>query len=101
MKASVYLLAPIIVAGCGLKNIDKPPPSQFERWSKAGESKTATKQHLKDCGYLDATWSTEMQQKVDKCMLNKGYRFIDEVRGMRRCDHKPYQTLPSCQSLNE
>ncbi len=101
MKLFAYLSALRIVAGCGLKNIDKPPPSQFERWSKTGESRAETKQDLKSCGYLDATWTIEQQHKVDKCMLSRGYKFIDEVRGMGRCDHEPYQDIPSCQSLGE
>lgn len=88
-------------AGCGLQNIDKPSPSEYERWSKLGASTSQTKQDLKVCGYRDATWTIEQQHRVDECMLEKGYKFIDEVRGMRRCDYKPYQPLPSCQSLKK
>ena len=101
MKAPIYLLVPIVVTGCGLKNIDKPSPSQFERWSKPGAPTLEIKQDLKECGYTNVEWSIELQHRVDECMLEKGYKFIDEVRGMRRCDYKPYQPLPSCQSLNK
>jgi hypothetical protein len=101
MKIFLCIFMLSIFTGCGLKNIDKPPPSQFERWNKTDESRETTKQGLQECGYSDATWTIEQQHKVDECMLNKGYNFIDEVRGMRRCDHEPYQDLPSCQSLGK
>ncbi|QGT79272.1 hypothetical protein GM160_10440 [Guyparkeria halophila] len=90
-----------ISAGCGLQNIDKPSPSEYERWSKSGTPTPQTKQDLKVCGYRDATWTIEQQISVDKCMLGKGYSFIDPVRGMSQCDYKPYQILPSCQSLDK
>lgn len=90
-----------ISAGCGLQNIEKPPPSEFERWEKDGATKQEKIKSLESCGYNEPTWTIEQQISVDKCMLRKGYSFIDPVRGMSQCDYKPYQILPSCQSLDK
>ena len=98
MKIIITVVSAALLAGCGLQYIGKPLPERHERWTKSGLSHTEIKQALIDCRYDDTT-TIEHLYSVDECMLEKGFQFIDPVRGSSQCSRPVAQQLPSCQSL--
>jgi len=100
MKTIITVVSAVLLAGCGLQHLGKPSPDRHERWTKSGLSFTEIKQELRDCGYDDAK-TLEHIYSVDECMLDKGFRFIDPVRGFSQCSRPLAQQLPSCQSLKK
>ena len=89
------------LASCGLRYIDAPPISVEDRWIKDGYSKNDIYRVLIACGYNKATRNNDQQIFVDKCMLLRGFIFIDSPYGQQGavCKYADYQHLPSCQSL--
>ncbi|TDN90165.1 hypothetical protein EV677_2241 [Herminiimonas fonticola] len=98
-------ITPILffLCSCSLHYMDAPPPSQNQYWIKSGHSLELINVALISCGYDEPRWSVEQQEKVDICMLRKGFVFRDSPYGKvhARCTYPPYQHLPSCQSMKK
>lgn len=87
---------------CGLQYIDRPLPREADLWKKVNFSRQEIDRALwEECGYKNKGWTIDLQEKVDLCMLSKGFTFIDSPYGDfgSRCKHDEYKHLPSCQSL--
>ena len=98
MKKNLIALLAALPIGCGLKQIDAPPPSEYERWDKPGTTIESTQNDLRECRPGKITSLNDLRV-LDECMLGKGYKFIDPIRGRRKCDSPRMIELPSCQSL--
>lgn len=90
-----------VLASCGLRYIDAPPVTAEVRWIKAGHTKNDIYRVLVACGYDKSTRNDGQRVDVDKCMLSRGFVFIDSPYGQQGaiCKYSDYQYLPSCQSL--
>ncbi len=111
-KQSVVLIlfSLLFFEGCNLKYMDKPPLTQADRWRLKEEEFYGYSKHrdsiyhakifneLLACGYDESTWNIEQQKRIDNCMLNKDFIFIDSPFGttQMRCDRDIYKELPSC-----
>lgn len=100
MKKNLILLLAMLPMGCGLKQIDAPAPNEHERWNKPGSTVESIKKDLRACGSRKVTSFNDLR-KLDECMLGKEYKFVDPVRGRKKCDSQKMIELPSCQSLNK
>jgi hypothetical protein len=89
------------LASCGLRYIDAPPITIEDRWIKDGHSKNDIYRAVIACGYDRATRNNDQQISVDKCMLSRGFIFVDSPYDQQGaiCKYADYQHLPSCQSL--
>jgi hypothetical protein len=91
-----------LMISCSFKYIDKPQPTEEDRWVKQNITRWQVKQELIRCGFNRFTWSVQQQISIDNCMLNKGFTFIDSPYGAfgSICKYPDYKnTLPSCLSM--
>lgn len=88
------------MAACGSQYSTKAV-GEGDRWVKKGYVKNDIWRALVDCGYDRSSWNVTQQEAVDKCMLSRGFIFIDSPYGKYHavCDSPRNQHLPSCQSL--
>lgn len=90
-----------VLSSCGITNLDKPMPTQKDHWVKPGFTREDIDNVLREeCGFDKNNWTVFLQEKIDLCMLNKGFKFRDFDYG-GRCKHPQYQHLPSCRSLRK
>lgn len=89
------------MVSCGLRYIDAPPVTVEDRWIKDGHTRNDIYRVLVACGYDKSTRNDDQRVAVDKCMLSRGFVFIDSPYGQQGaiCKYSDYQYLPSCQSL--
>lgn len=117
-----YLLAALLVLlnGCGqysIRNIDKPPPEDYELWVKQGKSQLQIKKALLECGAIAPStlgWPygkayekigiVERNDQinhgflVDRCMINAG--FVEQNTSWTlkdTCADMRYRDYPACQ----
>lgn len=96
MKNLFFLVLACLLCGCGqysVRNIDKPPPEDYETWTKDNQTELEIKKSLLECGaiapstlgwpYKDAFEKIGVSDHdeqmnnyflTNKCMENAGYR---------------------------
>jgi len=109
-SAVLILFSLFFFEGCNLKYMDAPGLFQSDRWRFKEEEFYGYSKHrnsiyhakvfneLLACGYDESTWNIAQQEKIDNCMLDKGFIFIDSPFGTTQmmCDKDIYKGLPSC-----
>jgi hypothetical protein len=98
------MLVSVAVAGCASwKDFDKSSSLPADYWKKSGYSWNETNRVLwQECGYKNDGWTLELQERVDVCMLEKGFSYTNlKWAGYGPCDIHKYKNLPSCQSLKK
>lgn len=97
---AIILLA-VFISACSMSELGAPPPDPEDRWVKSGYTKSQIRLALNMCGQNEP-WSIQSMEKIDWCMLQQGFVFIDSPyqHVHKRCDsYAPYKNLPSCRSL--
>ena len=123
MKNSYLLIIACLLFGCtqySLRNIDQPPPEDYELWKKNDQTELQIKKTLLECGaiapstlgwpYEDAllelgisTYDQRMNHYylTSKCMENAGYKKKWSVRSAQEgCDDPSFperKDYPACQ----
>lgn len=92
----------LLIAGCSFVNeIDSPPVGPEDVWIRNGSSRNEIRRNLKECGFDSNSWDILQQEKVDLCMLDRKFVFIETPYKHKGhiCHIDRYKALPSCQSL--
>ena len=106
----LLIMAALLLTSCSMQHIGKPLPDRHERWAKSGYTEAMVKTEFHACSdfidkYYEPGLSREIRLEIlyerDRCMLGKGFRFLDPVRGFRFCDTPTSRAFPSCQSLEQ
>ncbi|QEE12006.1 hypothetical protein MNL01_03050 [Bartonella krasnovii] len=95
------LLILLMVTGCDIENIDKPPPGEVAGWKKPGADFTEVGKALLECGMPHLNYLEKEVQKlsdneiatIDACMIQAGFR--DKGRASW-CYPFNYKNLPIC-----
>ena len=107
MRRFFYFLNLIFFSGilisCGLQNFDAPPVTAEDRWIKKGYTKNDIWNALTLCGYDNRSQDEMQREKVENCMLEKRFIYIDSPYGEQGavCKYLEYEHRPSCQSLRK
>lgn len=110
MKNLVYILLIYSLSGCGIKNIDKPPPPWWENFSGNGASEKEIRKALLECGSNLPGESREIPGNIPdnefnetvlikKCMQASGFRLKqspDVYCHPNRKDPKTGEPYPAC-----
>lgn len=117
IKQYIVISVFLALSGCGLKNIDKPAPQEYESWTKRGATQLDIKKALLECGKPSPSpnaWAYEYglglkdfqeqlnhQFLTDACMERAGYkiRWGDSVK--KYCSWDRHKNLPACQPSAE
>lgn len=123
MRKLLHLILVSSLSGCGqysVRNIDKPPPEDYEIWQKGNESALQIKKALLECGAIAPStlgWpykqayekigiSSHAEQmdnyfQTSKCMENAGYIKKWDMRSSQEgCDDPSFperKKYPACQ----
>ena len=102
---ALLVIAAFLLAGCSVQHIGKPLPDRHERWAKPGYTEAMVKTEFQACSDFIDTPGLSREERLeilyerDRCMLRKGFRFLDTVRGFRFCNTPTSRAFPACQSL--
>jgi len=103
----VILLGALCIEGCTPLGGFKPPPSEFENWTKSRTSVLEVKKALLECGVIVLSHyqpiiveGKAIRQDQNsyllghRCMLSNGFEYIGEFGA---CKYKLDQSLSACQ----
>lgn len=89
----------LFFTGCGISNIDKPLPYEYESWHKNGVSKLDVFKALLECDFGNPFGGlTEGRNNIVlnyRCMEKIGYKYTGDC-GKQICEDKKWSNLPAC-----